>query len=325
MRFALLSAVVASAASAQSATLVANASPIVWWSQGVSTGTATLPAGPLANGGLSIAPPQGSISMTWSLQGTALHLLAQQTTPTNMISYHSDLDVTMTVSAPPGTFGHIAISYSCHGDFVQADGLVVDIGDDAVIETDSTPMWPDVVREWRFPVTIAGSLPIRITHHEDSGWGFGQAYGATVEFVAWSSAAQDLGTSCAENEAGPMPRLVPVRPYFLAAVPSSGSVCTLVATGLGPFQVFVASLDPTRASPTWSGLGPGCDDVLLDHGIVVPGVGQGPFTWTLDVPYLPGLVTVYVQHLSIGDVTMWGLPPVTTTRVGVTNLVAVQT
>jgi hypothetical protein len=325
------------AASAQvSATLVANAPFVATWTMGANTGSLTYPAGPLvADGSMLLPAPFGNVRMQWIVPqpGAASCEFFAARTVGSSLTYSSAADLTMAVTGPVGLPGHVKIVLDVWDDIPSASSVTIDIGNDGSVEaTSQTAQWL-YRREWRIPATLgATGLDVRIVHSDTaSALVPGADWRVKVTFEPSSHAATDLGSSCASNDVGwALPNggtsiVAEHHPYFLHAAPGSGGeLCRLLARGHGPIAAFVVATDPTRVAPGWLGIGLGCDDLLQNVALTLPGLSFAAETWELAVPALPPGLTFWFQHVSFGPAwtTSSGSPVL---RTGVSNLVRIDT
>jgi hypothetical protein len=231
----------------------------------------------------------------------------------------------MSIVGPNGQRGHVHLVIDAFDDFPSTGKVTIDIGDDGSNEATAQTFWPFCRREWRLPAVLGpAGLDVRITlNGGSSSITPGASWNIAVEFVPWSDAVTNLGSSCVVNDVGwvvGMP--ADNHPYFLHGEPTfMPDLCRLVARGHGPIAAFIVAADPTRVAPGWLGIGQGCDDLLQNSLFTLPGTPVAAETWEFVVPALAPGLTFYIQHASFGPGWIvqgqdW--------RTGVTNLVQVQ-
>ncbi|MCR9246036.1 MAG: hypothetical protein NXI31_13475 [bacterium] len=291
------------------------------------------PAGPLTSG--------GQISQTVNLFGsfrartnwvvpTANDLGCNVTIALETGTYGSSpfpatfqTDTTLQVSGPVGGWGTVEV------DIVHYGGTwpIVDIGADGSNDAELGSFYGGVgpgslSRSWSIPVQLTQpQLPIKILHSSIPR--HSETYqSVSVRFVPWSSSAIDLGSSCPENHTGWIIGENDGYDYGLTVRPGTGSAAAVLhARGWGQLQGFVLGSAAPRLPIGTLALGHGCDDLLTNVIVTVPGTPSNSWAsseWTIDVPPMPPGLTFYLQHVSLGSVAG-------TTYFGATNVARYQT
>ena len=232
-------------------------------------------------------------------------------------------DTTLQVNGPVGAWGTVEI------DIVHYGGTwpIVDIGangsNDAVLGAHYGGVGPgSLSRSWSIPVQLTQpQLPIKILHSSIPR--HSETYqGVTVRFVPWLPNATNLGSSCPENHTGWIIGDNQGYDYGLTVRPGTGSAAAVLhARGWGQLQGFVLGSAAPRLPVGTLALGHGCDDLLTNVIVTVPGTPTPSWSsseWTIDVPPMPPGLTFYLQHVSLGSVGG-------TTYFGATNVARYQT
>ena len=230
-------------------------------------------------------------------------------------------DLLWQVNGPPTLRGDVRVDIAALGDAGVANGLLVDFGDDGVVEVDTSAgvgHWFTGLRSfsWDF---AAGPLSVRIRHAATGGFP-PQYYGLDLQFEPWYAGAFDLGASCPQFTS----QVADLHfDHRLAALPATApqDLLTLRATGLGGFTSFlVGALPDVGPAPLPPHFG-SCD---LLTSIVFTGTGGAtrmeawhPIEWVARVPLLPPGFEFWAQHASLRQGLTWELT--------LTNRIHVQT
>lgn len=230
-------------------------------------------------------------------------------------------DLLWQVNGPPTLHGEVRIDIAALGDAGAANGLLVDFGNDGVVEVDTAPSvghWFNGLRSfpWDF---AAGPLSVRIRHASTGGFP-PQYYGLDLQFDPWYAGATDLGASCPQFTS----QVADLHfDHRLAALPPTApqDLSTLRATGFGSFTAFLisaqADVGPAPLPPRF-----GSCDLLTSIVFTAPGSATRveawyPVEWVARVPMLPPGFEFWAQHASLRQAATWELT--------LTNRIRVQT
>ena len=205
----------------------------------------------------------------------------------------------------------------------NAEGLLVDVGDDGTIEYDT--MCPFTCHDptnhrgfhWSFS---NGPLPIRVRADDSPIWAF-RGFSLDLRVRPWIAEASPEADGCAGIAWHGHQSLLASSNAHLSVEASSqpNELGVLRALGFGNFGAFLVSAAPGTTSLTLPSPFLSICDVLAFTFADSPGtvsatmqlVAMPPREWTLPIPTLPPGLTFYLQHASVEPTTTFPLhvPP----------------
>jgi len=294
------------------------------------------PPGIVSNASLAVNFASLSCSLTTT---SGEHLLSISHSAFNAHPNRSEVhaDVTLWLLGPASRSIGVDVLVDHGGDFADANGVRVDVGDDGSDEVWSACGFTCqfVTNHRGFHWSFAdGPLPIRVRADQAAIFG-AQGYGLQLRVRPWIPGATPETDDCG-GVAWHGPDISPTSTnahLFAEQSTQPNELCTLRAMGFGNFGAFLVSTAPATMTLTLPPPFSTTCDVLafsfadapgsVSESILLSAQPPMPREWLLPVPTLPPNLTLYVQHASAEPTAL--VPGYNQPWFGTSNVIRIDT